>query len=284
MILVTGAGGTVGGEVVTQLRVSGVAVRAGYHSPEKAANAKAEGIDAVVIDFARPDTLAAALRGADKLFLVLGANPDQAELEIAAVAAAKVAGVAHIVKLSVWGAEDEAFHFARVHRAVEKEIEASGMTWTFIRPNGFMQNTVNYMGETIRSQGAFYESAADARISHVDVRDIAAVAVRVLIEEGHESKAYPLTGPEALTYAEVAEKLSAVTGKRITYVPIPDEAFKEGAIASGVLEWYADSLVDLQRYYRDDSASQVTEAVREVTGKAPISFDEFAREHAPAWQ
>ncbi len=129
-----------GGELVKKLLALGVKFRAGYHSSAKVEEAKRRGVDGVAIDFANAEALQPLLRGVDKLFLISGNVPHQDELELNVVREAKKAGVRHIVKNSVWGAESETFSFAKVHRPVEREIEASGVAYTFLRPNGYMQN------------------------------------------------------------------------------------------------------------------------------------------------
>ena len=283
MILVTGAGGTVGGELVKVLRSSGARFRAAYHSPHKAEQAKHDGLDAVALDFAKPSTVAAALADVDHLFLLGTGFIGQAEAEIGVVREAKKAGVRHLVKLSVWGADSEAFSFAKVHRPVERAIESSGLTWTFLRPNGFMQNMVNYYAATIKSDGAFYTPSRGSRVSHIDARDIAAVAGKTLTEAGHEGKIYRLSGPESLTYAEIAAKLSAVLGTMVKYVDVPDADFKKGAMGAGMPEAYADALLSLIHYYEGDHASAITPDVERVTGRKPVRFDQFARDHADAF-
>ena len=280
MILVTGAGGAVGSEVVRQLKAAGARFRAAYHDATKAEAARADGIDAVVIDYTRPETLRAAFEGIEKLFLLSGGAPDQTEREINAVEAAKAAGVRHIVKLSVIGAETESYSFAKVHRPVEKAIEASGVAWTHLRPNGFMQNLQNYMIGTIQSQGTFYSSIGDTRIAHVDVRDIAAVAVKVLTERGHEGRAYTLTGPAGLTYAEMAAQLSAAAGRQISYVDVTDADVKGALTGSGAPESYADAYLDLLRFYRTGVPANATDTVRRVTGRDATSFEQYARDNA----
>ena len=282
MILVTGAGGTVGTELVKALSASGARFRAAYNSPRKVDQARRDGLDAVPIDYAKPQTVASALAGVDHLFLLGAGAVGQTEAEIGAVREAKKAGVDHIVKLSVWGADGEAFSFAKVHRPVELEIEASGMGWTLLRPNGFMQNVVNFFAATIQSQGAFYIPSRGCRISHVDVRDIAAVAVKALREPGHMGKAYTLSGPEALTYGEIAGKLSAAVGKPIRYVDIPDEDFRKGAIGAGMPEAYVDAMLSLFHFYETGHASAVSPDIERVTGRKATGFDQFARDHAGA--
>ncbi|MDQ3280650.1 MAG: SDR family oxidoreductase [Acidobacteriota bacterium] len=280
MILVTGAGGTVGSEVVRQLRSTGAPYRAAHHSQKKAEAARANGEDAVVIDYAQPETVARALEGVRTLFLLSGGAPDQTEREINAVNAAKSAGVERIVKLSVWGAEGEGFSFAKIHRPVEQAIEASGLAWTHLRPNSFMQNMQNYLIGTITSQGAFYSSIGDSKMSHIDVRDIGAVAVKTLTGGGHDSQAYSLSGPAALSYDEVAKILSDATGRTIRYVNVTDDDVKQALMGGGAPEGYANAYVDLLRYYRTGEGGRVTDTVRQILGRDPISFEQYARDNA----
>lgn len=284
MICVTGAGGTVGSEVVEQLRAAKAPFRAAYFSSRHADVARARGIEAVLCDYNRPETLRPAFEGCDTLFL-LGPNVlNQTELELNAVDAATVAGVRHIVKQSVMGAQDEAFSLATVHRPVERAIESSGLSWTFLRPNSFMQNVVTYMGQTIRAEAAFYTASGLARISHVDVRDIAAVAVKTLTSPHQERKVYTLTGPEALSYDDVASQLSTVLGRPIRHISLSPADLKEGMLAEGMPEAIADRMLDLERYFREDRASVITNDVTQVTGLAPRRLAQYARDCAPLLQ
>jgi uncharacterized protein YbjT (DUF2867 family) len=280
MILATGAGGTVGGELVKQLRAAGLKFRAGYYTQAKADEAERNGIDGVALDFARPETLGPALDGVQSVFLISGNVPNQTELELNVVRAAKRAGVRHLVKSSVWGAESEALAFAKIHRPVEKEIAASGLAYTFLRPNGYMQNMHNFYAQTIQAQRAFYLPARDARISHIDVRDIARAAVVALTETGHDGQAYDLSGPEALTYQQMAEKLSAVVSQEVTYVDVSDQDFKKGMVSAGASAQAADAMLELLHYYISGAASRISANVRRLTGTEPLSFDQYARDHA----
>ena len=236
MICVTGASGTLSREVIRQLESAKALLRAAYFSNKGAEAARARGIKAVIIDYNHPETLLAAFQGCDKLFL-LGPNAmNQTQLELNAVEAAKAAGVRHIVKQSIWGAAEEAYSLAKVHRPVEKAIESSGLAWTFLRPNSFMQNSVTFMGKTIRAESAFYSASGQAQISHVDVRDIAAVAVQALTDPNHEGRAYTLSGPEALTYDELADALSKALGRPISHVNLSPSELKNGMLAEGMPE------------------------------------------------
>ena len=284
MICVTGAGGTVGCELIKQLESANAPFRAAYFSKEKAKVAHARRIDAVIIDYNRPEMLGAAFQGCDKLFL-LGPNAlNQTQLELNAVEAAKAVGVRHIVKQSVMGADEEAFALALVHRPLERAIEPSGMAWTFLRPNSFMQNVVTYMGETIKAEGAFFSASGEAKISHVDVRDIAAVAVKALTEPNHEGKAYTLTGPEALTYDKLANELSKVLGRPISHISLSPSDLKNGMLTEGMPEEIADRMLDLERYYREDQASRITNDIKQVTGHDPRRFAQYAPDCASSLQ
>ncbi|MEM8673007.1 MAG: SDR family oxidoreductase [Cyanobacteria bacterium P01_G01_bin.67] len=280
MICITGAGGTVGREVVKQLELANVPYRAAYFSKEKVEAALAKGIDAVTIDYNRPETLRTVFKGCDKLFL-LGPNAlNQTQLELNAVEAAKAVGVQYIVKQSVMGAEGEDFSLALIHRPVEKAIESSGMAWTFLRPNSFMQNVVTFMSETIKAESAFYSASGEARIAHVDVRDIAAVAVKALTESTHVGQAYTLTGTDALTYDELANELSKVLGRSISHISLSPSDLKHGMLAEGMPEVIADRMLDLERYYREDQASRITKDIKQVTGHEPSRFAQYTRDYA----
>lgn len=284
MICVTSASGTVGSEVIRRLEAENIPFRAAFFSQAKAEAAHARGVEVAIIDYNRPETLRSAFQGCDRLFLAAPNVSNQTQLELNAVEAAKAAGVRHIVKLSVLGADD-AYSLARVHRPSEEAIEASGMAWTFLRPNGFMQNAVTFMGPSIRGEGAFYSATGQAKMSHVDVRDVAAVAVKALTASAHEGKIYTLTGPEALTYDEMADELSQVLGREIRHIDLPPEDLKGAMLAGGMSEDIADVLLDLERYYREGRPSRVTNDVKQVTGRDPHRFAEYARETAAtgAW-
>ena len=274
MILVTGASGTVGREVVSSLAIAGATFKAGYRSrPQNVP----ERVESVAIDFDRPETIAPALRGVETVFVL----SNMVEPEKRLVDEAKKAGVKRVVKLSVNGAAEEAFTFAKWHRAVEKHIEASGLRWTFLRPSGFMQNFFNYMGDSIRKEGAFYTATGPRGAgAHIDARDIGAAASIVLTRDGHEGKAYELTGPKAITYDEAARVLSAAAGREIRHVAITPDQYRQGALAMGMPAPYVDALVDLDRAYATGALTQVTGAVKELTGRDPITFEQFAKDYA----
>jgi uncharacterized protein YbjT (DUF2867 family) len=273
MILVTGASGTVGSEVVKLLAGAGARFKAGYRTrPQNVPDR----VESVAVDFDHPETIPPALAGVETVFLL--SNLIAPERNV--VDEAKRAGVKRIVKLSVFRADREEFTFARWHRAVERHIEASGLGWTFLRPAGFMQNFVNYMGETIRRESAFYTAAASGAGSHIDARDIGAAAAIALTRDGHDGRAYELTGGQALTYDQAAEVLSRALGREIRHVGITPEQLRQGALSMGMPPAYVDALVDLDRAYAAGTLAATTRTVRELTGRDPITFEQFAKDYA----
>jgi len=284
-ILVTGATGTVGSFLVRKLGAAGVPARALVRGREKAEAVEKLGLEAAIGDLSRPETLGPALAGVEKVFLLSAPEERQAELQNNLVRAAREAGVRHVVKLSAIGVggELDAIALGRVHRETEQEIERSGLAYTHLRPNGFMQNSFMFAG-TIKSQGAFYAPYGDAKVSYVDARDVAAVAFHALTGDGHEGKAYELTGPQALSYRDQAVELSAALGREVRYVEVPPEAARAAMVGMGMREWIADALMELFNFYKDGRADHVSDAVREVTGRDPITFAQFAKDFAPAFR
>ena len=239
-------------------------------------------MEGVIMDYAKPDTIRPALHGVEKIFLVGPPVRDLPAMEANFIKEVRAAGPKHIVKLSALGGRESMFPSG--HRHSEENIEASGLPYTFLRPNGFMQNLVNYNAGTIRSHNAFYGCQGNGAVSVVDIRDIAAVAVMVLAATGHEGKSYALTGGEALTNGHVAEKISRVAGRKISYVDLPPAEFRKALLSAGMPEWSADALLDLQRLYREGKASLVTDDIERLTGRKPITFDQFAHDYAFAFQ
>lgn len=186
----------------------------------------------------------------------------------------------HIVKLSQFAADAHSpVRFLRYHAAVEAAIQASGMTYTFLRPNLFMQGLLNFRS-TITDQNAFYAAIGDAKVSTVDVRDIADVAVAALTEAGHEGKIYTLTGPQVLTHTDMAERLSTALGRQIAFVDITPEAMRDSLLGFGMPVWQADGLLEDYAHYRRNEAAVIATGVQDAINKDPPSFEEFARDYA----
>ena len=199
--------------------------------------------------------------------------------------ATRAAGVRRIVYVSSYGAETDDFLVGRMHREIEKRIAASGMAWTFLRPNFLMQNFIWVMGEDIRREGAFYDSIGDAWVSMIDARDLGPVAARVLTEPGHDGRAYELSGPEALGYYDAAAILSEALGRKIRYVPIDDDAYRARLEAAGLSPHYVDAFVNVNREARKGRTDDhiVTDTVQRLIGRAPTPFATFCHDHADAF-
>jgi len=172
----------------------------------------------------------------------------------------------------------------KLHRHEEKMIEESGIPFSFLRPNAFMQNFVNYYGQTIKNENAFYLPAGDGKISFVDVRDVAAVAVRVILENGsqHENKIYEVTGQEALSYGQAAEILSKENGRTISYIDIPEEDARKGMEEMGMEDWLIEAIMAAYRGWKGGYMSKMTDVVKHITGRKPILFVQFAKDYAEA--
>lgn len=284
MILITGATGNNGLEIVKLLSRMGVPCRALARTSEKSgALANLPGVEIVYGDFGAPDTLSPVLEGIDKALLISSIDPKLPELQGNFIRAAKRAGVPYVVKFSgAWamgGADLREWRFTRWHAEAEKILEDSGPAFTHLQPNQFMQVYLRFQ-PTIAAEGKFFASCKDAKVSPVDIRDIAAVAAAVLTGSGHEGKSYVITGPESLTYAEIADKLSVAAGKKIVYVDVPLEQARKAMVDSGSPQWYVDGQMEQFQVRLKGYQAAVTTAVSEVAKKQPIAFDQFARDHA----
>jgi uncharacterized protein YbjT (DUF2867 family) len=249
-ILVTGAAGTVGSEVVRQLSAKGqIGIRAAARSANNPTLKDLKSVEIVELDYNKPETLATAFKDVNKLFLLTPFQSDMLDLTSNLVNAAKKSGVKYIIKQSVMGVDAEpGITPSRLHRQAEKIIEKSGIPFSFLRPNFFMQNFVNFYSPMIKSQGALYAPAGDGEVSFVDVRDIAAVAVQALINDNqHKGKSYNITGPEVLSYGQAAEILSRELGKEIKYVNITDEDVRKGMKDMGMDDWSVNSMIEEKR-------------------------------------
>jgi uncharacterized protein YbjT (DUF2867 family) len=308
-ILVTGATGTVGSEVVKQLILSSSSsrqniIKAAIHMQNKADRFREYGnkIETVNIDYDKQETIANALNNVDKLFLVTLPRPNIVNDNcVNVVKEAKKKGIDHIVKLSVIGADlDAGPTIGRLHRQEEKINQESGISYTFLRPNGFMQNFVNYVGQIIRNQNAFYLPAGDLRVSFVDARDVAAVTAEVLLTNDNgnrqldESKTYDITGPEALSYSQAAEIISKTIGRKVSYIELSVEDTRKAVKKMGMKEWDIEHMMEfyynaMELYKMEFSdinrvryGSQITNVVEQITRRKPISFAQFAKDYAMA--
>lgn len=278
-IFVSGATGNIGFEVVKSLSQSRIPVRAGVHSLKKAGPLKELGAEVVLVDFNDSQSIIAALDGVEKAFSLSPLVPNIVELGINFVKSAKKAGVKYIVRSSGLGADSpSAITLGRWHREVEQALETSGMAYTLIRPNSFMQNYVTYSSHTIQSQNAFYLPQGTGRISLIDVRDIAAIVATLLTGKGYEGKAYNLTGGEAISNTQIADRLSKVTGRNIQYVDVPEEAARKSMQATGMPDVIGEALLELSAIVKAGYTSEVSPSVEKILGRKPIRFEQFAND------
>ena len=279
MILVTGASGNAGGAVLKEVLKTNRPVKGMYRSPADAAKASVE-VGAVIADFADRGSLGRALEGVEAVYLVCSPVRELVELEGNMVDACQAAGVRHVVLNSALGAGDYRKSFPSWHRKVEDKLSASGLDSTILRPNSFMQNILTYYASSIRTEGAFYAAMGNARTSFIDVRDVAAVAARTLTSPGHAGKTYELNGPEALTYGEVAEKITQASGRRVQYVDIPVAQQKQALLDQRMPDWLVTALLDLQAYYTGGKGGEVDDVVSTILGRAPRTMDQFLADFA----
>jgi uncharacterized protein YbjT (DUF2867 family) len=283
MILVVGATGTNGREVVGRLADAGQAVRALVRNPAKAGELNRPNVELVAGDLGNPSSLDAAMAGVDRAFFLAPVDQRYVAWFRNFLDAAKRAGKPHVVKFSGMGAStDSPSELMRQHAETDAALAASGLPYTILQPNSFYQNML-WSVATIKDQGAFYLPVGEARQSLVDVRDIAAVAVAVLRGSGHEGQTYEITGPESLSYHDVAAKLSAALGKPVNYVPVPPEAALESMLKSGMPEWNARAVTDLYGAFATGAYARTTDTAGRLSGKAPIPFEQFVRDFAAAF-
>ena len=281
MILVTGASGTMGRavlhEVAKEAAKTGENYRAMYRSAAEAAKAP-KGTSTVIADFGRKDTLPAALRSVTSVYIVCSPIPQLIELEWNMIDACASAGVGHIVLSSAMGAREDRKSFPSWHRRVEDKLKSTKISFTILRPNSFHQNVLTYYAPSIRSQGAFHASMGNARVSFIDVRDIAVVAANSLAGGEHSGKIYELNGPEALTYSELADKITKHSGRDVQYVDIPADVQRKAMLDRGMPEWQADALLDLQAYYVKGKGGNIDGLLEQLIGRPPITMDQFLDE------
>ncbi len=219
-----------------------------------------------------------------RVLMISSAEAQLAETQRSFIDAAKQADVRHIVKFSGLGASLETpFRFNRMHAEVERYLEQSGLAWTHLRPSQFMQVYFR-KAPTIASEGVFYLPLEHARLAPVDVEDIAKAAVALLHGDGHEGKAYEMTGPEALTMDEVAERLSTVLGKPIRYINVAPDEKRRTLLSAGIPPAFADAMDELFRERRKGAESTVNLSAHETLGLRPTTFEEFARRNAAVFR
>jgi uncharacterized protein YbjT (DUF2867 family) len=233
----------------------------------------------------RPTTVKNAFTGVDRAFLMTPLLPNLVELDRICLEAAKASGVKHLVKLSIMGADTEAdLLLGQAHRESERSIEASGIKYTFLRPNSFFQNYLIYTGESIRNESAIYLPLGSGKISLIDIRDVAKVAVIALTKLGHEEQKYQITGSQALSNSEVADILSDVLGRKITYIDIPEEVARQAMQANQIPPVQIEMVLGLYAKQKAGKYANIDPTFERVTGEKSLEFKQFARDYLTSFQ
>src|SRR6267143_37976 len=279
MILITGASGSVGKTVLQEAIGKESNVRAMYRSREEAAKAPS-GCEPVLADYSDMQSLRKALDGVTSVYVVCSPIPQLVELESNVLNVCKESGVKHVVLNFSLGAGDYQKSFPGWHRKVEDKLKETGMGYTILRPNGFLQNIVTYNALSIRAQGAFYVSMGYAKVSNLDVGDIAVVAVKALKGGTHAGKTYELNGPEAVSNQELAKRISAVTGRAVNYVDIPESAQREAMLGLGIPDWQVTALLELQQYYKQGGGAKTDGVLQALIERAPVTLDQYLAANA----
>jgi uncharacterized protein YbjT (DUF2867 family) len=280
MILITGATGHIGKELIPPLNETGYPIRVFVRDEQKVAHLDPI-IQRAMDDLNDPASLVAALRDVEKVFLVTF----ETRQDIHVVEAAKRAGVQHIVKLSTLEATEHKIKVGKWHYEREELIRASGLDWTFLRPGMFMSNSIEWWSDSIKGRGSvFFPSGKKGKVAPVDPRDIARVAALALTQPGHSQQVYELTGSELFTLGGMVQIISSVLGKPIQYTAIPPIAAKLFMLKSGMDKALVNALMEMLASLRRNEGAVVTDTVQRVTGHLPIRFEAWCRKHMEAFQ
>jgi uncharacterized protein YbjT (DUF2867 family) len=277
-VLVTGATGNVGAAAVHELSERGLRVRAFVRDTDAARERLGERVELAVGDFADTDSVRRALNGVDRVLLSSGDGPAKVGHEAAVIDAAAAAGVELIAKASTWGADAASPLPGRAYNGrIEDHLRSAGVPAVNLRSSFYMTNLLAAAGQ-VRAVGRLSAPAGLGAVAMIDPRDVGAVGAAVLTSDGHAGRCYELTGPEAITYAQVAEALSAATGRPIAYAHVAPEAAREGLVAAGMPDWLVEHLDGAFERIRRGELAQTTDTVRVLTGREPRTLAQFARD------
>jgi len=282
-IVITGATGSVSSGILSNLKNAGHNPRALVRNPEKAEGLKKQGIDVRICDLEKPWTLEPAFEGADTVWLLAPPGPRAPEQSSNGLWAAKQAGAKHVVRMSAVNAAFNAPTInSRLHALSDAEVAASGIPYTIVKPHFFAQNLM-MAARSVAQEGAMYMAMGEGRLGMIDLRDISDFAAHVLTHSGHEGKTYTLTGPVSMNLHQVAEAVGKGLGKPVKYVPIPVEAAHRAMIEMGMDPWMVNFTTDYLKAYSANWGDLANGEFQAVTGKAPRSIEQFARDFAGAF-
>ena len=276
MILLTGLSGTTGLKVAKRLAKSGHSITALVKDPGKYSDLESKKVTFVKGDLTKTDAVKEAMEDAENAFLYSPVSDNLFKIEKNFIDAAKKAGVKHIVKYSAIGADPKSpISILSQHGLSEEYLKESGLRYTIIRPNIFMQNFVDFYGSRIRKDKEFRLPLKEAKCAYVDARDTARLIRKVLTSNGNKDSVYTATGSESFSCSEIGEMLSEATGKKIKYVEIKPKEFKKDMIDSGVSEPLAEAFAELYKVVREGVYDEVTDDIYKVTERQPHTFEEF---------
>ena len=279
-ILVTGATGSVGMHVVRELRERGVTARAFVRDPIKARRLLGDDVPLDVGDFADGASLRRAMTGVTRVFLSSADGPEKVAHELAVIDAAEACNIRLLVKASMLGASiSSPLPPFAWHGAIEQQLRMARVPSVILRSNFYMTNLL-VSAESVRLSGRLIAPAAEGLIAMIDPRDVAAIAARVLTEDGHEGRTYVLTGPEALSHAQIARALSSATGTRIAFVDVPAQAAQQLMTEAKMPQWLVEHLNGLFDLVRQGALAEITDSVAMPIEWKPRTFAQFARDHA----
>ncbi|WP_299404781.1 SDR family oxidoreductase [uncultured Roseobacter sp.] len=282
-ILIAGANGTNGRALTDELRKHGEVIPRALVR-DTASVEFGDGVEIVEGDLADHQSLAAAFDGVGKAYIVTSIQPNTIDLFQNFFRAAKAADVTHIVKFSGLGSDvNSASEVIRQHGETDEALRDSGLPFTILRPNSFYQNMLG-QAQAIAENGAFALPLGDAQQSLIDVRDIAEITAAILTTDGHIGKAYDLTGPESLSFHDIADILSAVRGAPVNYTPITPDQMEAALKEAGMPEWSAHALAEIQALFATGAYSDVLPDAERLLGRPPRSFRQFAEDHAELWR
>ena len=279
MLLLTGVTGKTGGASAHALLKKGVPLRAIVRNAEKAAGLKAAGVELVLGDITDRAVLEKAMAGISKALMIMPNGEKQLDLEKQFVDVAKKAGVKHVIKMSsIEAVADAKSPIPKIHYASEQYLMKSGLGWTMVKPNFFMQNFLGSAG-TIKEQGKIFLPMGEGKTVMVDTRDIGAVVAAVMTGTGHEGKSYEITGPEILSFADAAARFSKVLGRKIDYVHVPMPAYRQTLSRFLTNPWHLNAVCELFQEIADGHVLRTTDTVQKLTGGPPNSLEQFIRDH-----
>jgi len=278
MILVTGANGNIGSAVVPDLLGRGVPVRVLVRDTAKAQKAFGDRVEIIEGDLSDTASVQSALDGVEKVFLNTPSLDGFIDLQRPLIDAAAQAGVAHLVRISVMGADlTSPISYARGHAALDAHLASTDLPWTVLAPSGYFQNLLS-SAESIR-QGAIYGSAGDGAVGFIDTRDIAEVAAAILTDDGHQGQTHVLTGGQAITYSEIAAAFQSELGHDVAYVDVPPEAFGENLRGFGLPDSQVTDILALFEVFKAGYATTVTPDVAQLLGRQPRTIADFVHDY-----